>query len=115
MHRFGNSYPLLAPPAADPAPSAANPAKAEKATPILGHVSMLNAILFLPASMTFAHPDFVISGDRDEHVRVSRYPRGEVIEKFLWGSKRCVRLRAIFLSSIDSGLEGVGVRMGVAS
>lgn len=84
-------YPLLIPPAAEPAPApAAKDAKAEKATPILGHVSMLNAVVFLPASTDekFGHPAYVVSGDRDEHVRVSRYPRGEVIDKFLWGSKR---------------------------
>ncbi|KAL8280131.1 hypothetical protein RQP46_007461 [Phenoliferia psychrophenolica] len=92
--KFGDvySYPLLTPPMADPAPPPVAGAKAEKPTPILGHVSMLTAVVFLPASTdaTSSHPAYVVSGDRDEHVRVSRYPRGEVIEKFLWGSKKFI-------------------------
>lgn len=51
---------------------------------------MLNALVLIPASSTSRA--LIISGDRDEHVRVSRFPRGHNIEKFLWGSKKCVFL-----------------------
>ncbi|KAK4705033.1 tRNA (guanine-N(7)-)-methyltransferase subunit TRM82, partial [Phenoliferia sp. Uapishka_3] len=96
--KFGDvfTYPLLVPaPVESESETAAKDSKdskAEKATPILGHVSMLTAVVFLPESKQakFEHPAYVVSGDRDEHVRVSRYPKGEVIEKFLWGSKRSV-------------------------
>ena len=51
---------------------------------------MLNALVLIPASSTSRA--LIVSGDRDEHVRVSRFPRGHNIEKFLWGSKKCVLL-----------------------
>ncbi|GAA5849033.1 hypothetical protein JCM8547_006417 [Rhodosporidiobolus lusitaniae] len=59
--------------------------------PILGHVSMLNALALIPASpehgVTRA---LVATGDRDEHVRLSRFPEGHVIEGFCWGSKQFI-------------------------
>lgn len=57
--------------------------------PILGHVSMLNTLAFVPADVTAGIPRaLIITGDRDEHVRVSRFPNGHVIESYLWGSKK---------------------------
>lgn len=46
--------------------------------PILGHVSMVLDVV--------ATPDSVLTSDRDEHVRISRYPNAFIIENFLLGS-----------------------------
>lgn len=56
--------------------------------PILGHVSMLTSLALIPAepSCGLTH-DWIATGDRDEHIRISRFPAGHVIEKFAWGSK----------------------------
>ncbi|KAI9314989.1 WD40-repeat-containing domain protein [Dichotomocladium elegans] len=50
-----------------------------KLAPILGHVSMIT-------DMTLsADEKFVITADRDEHIRVSRFPNGYNIESFCLG------------------------------
>lgn len=57
--------------------------------PLLGHVSMLNTLCLVPADTAAGLPrDLIVTGDRDEHVRVSRFPKGHIIEQFLWGSKK---------------------------
>ncbi|BGP25625.1 tRNA guanine-N7-methyltransferase subunit TRM82 [Rhodotorula toruloides] len=87
--KFGDVYifPLDAP----TVPADAKPEDLPKPQPILGHVSMLNTLALIPADP--AHGlmrDWIATGDRDEHVRISRFPAGHVIEKFAWGSKRLV-------------------------
>ncbi|BGP17432.1 hypothetical protein JCM10213_003285 [Rhodosporidiobolus nylandii] len=96
--KFGDVYlyPLhyTAPPA-PPAPEGkqkkkgnAGEKKEPLEKPILGHVSMLNTLALIPkAPEAGLVRDWIATGDRDEHVRISRFPRGEVIEKFGWGSK----------------------------
>lgn len=85
------SFPLL--PDATEAPVAPAPAAEEDDDknahqPILGHVSMLTSLALIPAdpSCGLTH-DWIATGDRDEHIRISRFPAGHVIEKFAWGSK----------------------------
>lgn len=52
---------------------------------------MLNTLCLVPADASHGLPrDLIVTGDRDEHVRVSRFPKGHNIEKFLWGSKKYV-------------------------
>lgn len=61
-------------------------------TLLLGHVSMLVDI----ASVTIPGPQdtkprtYVLTADRDEHIRVSRYPQGHVIEGFCLGHESFV-------------------------
>ncbi|KAH8154886.1 uncharacterized protein LAJ45_01418 [Morchella importuna] len=61
-------------------------------TLLLGHVSMLVDI----ASVTVPGPQdtkprtYVLTADRDEHIRVSRYPQGHVIEGFCLGHESFV-------------------------
>ncbi|CAL9731367.1 tRNA (guanine-N(7)-)-methyltransferase non-catalytic subunit Trm82p [Monosporozyma unispora] len=61
--------------------------------PILGHVSMLTDILFKKS--TSNNKDFVITTDRDEHIKVSNYPHSFVVDKWLFGHNE-------FISSIVS-------------
>lgn len=54
--------------------------------PILGHVSMLSDV------EVAKHGDkhFILTGDRDEHIRISNYPKSYVIKNFLFGHKEFV-------------------------
>lgn len=51
----------------------------EKLNPIVGHVSMVTDMVLTPDDK------YVITSDRDEHIRVSRYPNGYNIETFCLG------------------------------
>ncbi|CAG8457074.1 1655_t:CDS:2 [Paraglomus brasilianum] len=52
--------------------------------PILGHVSMVTDMVLSPDNK------YVITADRDEHIRVSRYPKGHIIETFCLGHTQFV-------------------------
>ncbi|GAA5890135.1 hypothetical protein JCM6882_009238 [Rhodosporidiobolus microsporus] len=87
--KFGDVYIYPLHPA--PIPAGTKPADIPKPLPILGHVSMLNALALIPAAVEHGIPrDWIATGDRDEHVRFSRFPEGHVIEKYGWGSKQFV-------------------------
>ena len=53
---------------------------------LLGHVSMLLSIL----PITIAGKTWVLTGDRAEHIRVTRYPQTFVIERFCLGHEAFV-------------------------
>lgn len=57
--------------------------------PLLGHVSIMGAVKLVHST---ADPKrrYIISADRDEHIRVSRYPQSFVIEQFLLGHEAFV-------------------------
>ena len=55
--------------------------------PILGHVSMLTGILFAKDSK---NSEFLITADRDEHIKISHYPQTYVIDKWLFGHKEYI-------------------------
>ncbi|KAI3480564.1 hypothetical protein L1887_57284 [Cichorium endivia] len=40
---------------------------------LLGHVSMITSLAFIPAAKQGAPPAYIITGDRDEHIRISRW------------------------------------------
>ncbi|GAA6036798.1 hypothetical protein JCM8097_003484 [Rhodosporidiobolus ruineniae] len=87
--KFGDVY--LYPLDYTPPPAGTKPEDVPKPQPILGHVSMLNTLALIPAAPEHGlHKDWIATGDRDEHVRFSRFPMGHVIEKFGWGSKSFV-------------------------
>ncbi|CAB4255667.1 similar to Saccharomyces cerevisiae YDR165W TRM82 Subunit of a tRNA methyltransferase complex composed of Trm8p and Trm82p that catalyzes 7- methylguanosine modification of tRNA [Maudiozyma barnettii] len=62
--------------------------------PILGHVSMLTDVLFKVDSHG---KKFIITTDRDEHIKVSHFPQSFIVDKWLFGHSQ-------FLSSICSPL-----------
>lgn len=75
--------------------------------PILGHVSIL---LDMQVSSPSGDRTVIISSDHDEHIRVSRYPRSEVIHGFCLGhtgivSKICTPkfLSEILISASSDG------------
>ncbi|KAK4046057.1 tRNA (guanine-N(7)-)-methyltransferase non-catalytic subunit trm82 [Microbotryomycetes sp. JL201] len=59
--------------------------------PILGHVSMLHALTLVPRNNDHGVPHpLIVTADLDEHIRVSHFPKGHVIDKYLWGAERFV-------------------------
>ena len=60
--------------------------KEEKAAPILGCVSMLTSLLLIRKQLPHVTKDSIVIGDRDHHIRVSNYPKGYIIDKFLFGN-----------------------------
>lgn len=56
---------------------------------------MITALAFIPQAPAAAGEQLsgralVLTGDRDEHVRVSRWPQASIIERYLLGSQSCV-------------------------
>lgn len=60
--------------------------------PILGHVSMLTDVLFKKDSNG---KSYILSADRDEHIKISHFPQSFIVDKWLFGHSQ-------FVSSICS-------------
>lgn len=90
-HDAGSSLPLEADDkAVGPMESAAKGKQAafEAGTLIAGHVSLLTSVLVL-SHPSFPHP-LLVTADRDEHVRVSAFPKAFVIHRYLLGHRAFV-------------------------
>ena len=87
-----HSYPLHPEPiskSSDPAPGASkrgsltaheNPSNG---TLVLGHASLLTTFLLTPDEQ------YIVTADRDEHIRVSWFPRGYNVERYCLGHEKC--------------------------
>ncbi|CCF56885.1 hypothetical protein KAFR_0B05890 [Kazachstania africana CBS 2517] len=64
----------------------------DEVEPILGHVSMLTDILFKESKNG---KRFIITADRDEHIKISHFPQSFIVDKWLFGHKE-------FVSSINA-------------
>ncbi|KAG9017028.1 tRNA (guanine-N(7)-)-methyltransferase non-catalytic subunit trm82 [Tulasnella sp. 427] len=69
---------------------------------ILGHTSVITNFTLTPRD------DFVISGDRDEHIRISWFPEGYNIERFCMGHRKYVSALHIPQSSPTTLISGGG-------
>lgn len=65
--------------------------------PIFGHVSMLVDLIATPV---VDGKRYIISGDRDEHVRVTRYPDACIIERFCFGHEQYVKIMQLYFSGL---------------
>lgn len=70
-----------------------------KDEPVLGHVSMLTA---LALGYDAQNRTYVISADRDEHIRVSRFPASHVIEQFCFGHQQFVS--SLLINDLDASV-----------
>ena len=57
---------------------------------LLGHVSLLTDVVLAQAEDGGKTRNFVLTADRDEHIRVSRYPQAHVIESYCFGHREFV-------------------------
>ncbi|KAK9433855.1 hypothetical protein V1505DRAFT_360613 [Lipomyces doorenjongii] len=73
--------------------------------PILGHVSMLVDLLVTEDQKGLRH---IISSDRDEHIRVTKYPESYVIEAFCFGHEQYVSQLLIPSWSPNTLISGGG-------
>ncbi|CBQ71266.1 conserved hypothetical protein [Sporisorium reilianum SRZ2] len=83
---------------------------------LLGHVSMITSLAFIPAATPTSPPAYIITGDRDEHIRISRWGRKRlayVIDRFLQGSEAFVGALAV-LPDTDGELRLVSSEGGRA-
>ncbi|SJL03937.1 uncharacterized protein ARMOST_07294 [Armillaria ostoyae] len=111
--KFGDifSYPLDPPPVSkaenpkgeerDRASLVSHPS-ASNGTLILGHTSLLTTFLLSPDDK------YLITADRDEHIRVSWYPQGYCIETFCLGSTKFVSALHIPKSNPSVLISGGG-------
>ena len=83
---------------------------------LLGHVSLLTDVAVarqLSSDGSDKSRSFVLTSDRDEHVRVSRYPQSHVIEGFCLGMKEFVSCMEVMplKTRVVVGTGDVGVRV----
>ncbi|VVT55062.1 uncharacterized protein SAPINGB_P004408 [Magnusiomyces paraingens] len=72
--------------------------------PILGHVSMLTDVELVEKN---GH-QYILSSDRDEHIRVTRYPQAFVVERWLFGHEQFVAAMAVPLWAPGFVISGGG-------
>lgn len=72
--------------------------RSEDESLLLGHVSLLTAVMLTKDQR------YIITADRDEHIRVSWYPEAYTIERYCLGHQKCafIYLQPSFLLIGDS-------------
>lgn len=105
--KFGDAYsvPFLSKePLILASSEAAKESKSTSIEPILGHVSML-------VDLTIGEADnkqYVITADRDEHIRVSKFPESYVVERWLFGHTEFVSALLVLPWSNQTLVSGGG-------
>ena len=61
------------------------PARVSVLTPDLGHVSMITSMLLCQSTGNEA---IIVTADRDEHIRIGKWPEGWEIKGFLLGQRK---------------------------
>lgn len=111
--KFGDVYvyPVLPDVSADSKSSVSTGPKAEdngeevpNALPVVGHVSMLTSVLLTPGE----GQRYIISADRDEHIRVSKMPDGYNIKSFCLGHTQFVSSLVVSASRPEILVSGGG-------
>ncbi|KAJ3008349.1 hypothetical protein NUW54_g3188 [Trametes sanguinea] len=93
--KFGDVFSYFLHPDPAPAPSTSQPGASKRGsltahenpsngTLILGHASMLTTYLLTEDEQ------YIITADRDEHIRVSWFPKGYVVERYCLGHEKFV-------------------------
>ncbi|KAK6461648.1 WDR repeat protein putative transfer RNA methyltransferase [Scheffersomyces coipomensis] len=72
----------------------------KKLNPILGHVSMLSEVLITK----YNGKKFIITGDRDEHIRITNYPKTYVIKDWLFGAEHKEFISILTIPSLNPSL-----------
>ncbi|KAK5001030.1 tRNA (guanine-N(7)-)-methyltransferase non-catalytic subunit trm82 [Elasticomyces elasticus] len=68
---------------------------------LLGHVSMLTGMLFVSRKVEGRRRDYIITCDRDEHIRVSRGPpQAHVVETYCLGHKEFISCLCLVTSEV---------------
>lgn len=63
-------------------------------TLVLGHTSLLTSFLLS------LDEKYILTADRDEHIRVSWYPQGYCIESYCLGHRKYVRIHSMFMTGL---------------
>ncbi|RLV90003.1 hypothetical protein JA1_004859 [Spathaspora sp. JA1] len=74
------------------------PVPEKQLSPVLGHVSMLSDVLMT----TYKGKQFIITSDRDEHIRISNYPKSYVVKDWLFGHREFVS--DLYISEHDTSV-----------
>lgn len=72
--------------------------------PILGHVSMLSEVIVAEHD----GKQYILTGDRDEHIKVSQYPRSYIVRNWLFGHHEFVSCLHICPFNSDVLVSGGG-------
>ncbi|KAJ4478386.1 hypothetical protein J3R30DRAFT_3256011, partial [Lentinula aciculospora] len=71
-------------------------------TLVLGHTSLLTCLLLTPDNK------YIITADRDEHIRVSWYPQGFCVESFCLGHAQFISAIHVSSDLPDTLISGGG-------
>ena len=75
---------------------------------LLGHVSLLTDAVMAQSKVDSKTRDFILTADRDEHIRVSRYPQSHIIDGFCLGHREFVSKLCILPWNQDILISGGG-------
>lgn len=80
------------------------PVEEKELVPILGHVSMLSDVIIAEHN----NKQFILTGDRDEHIKVTHYPQSYVVKHWLFGHHEFVSILHMCSFNNDILVSGGG-------